>query len=299
MTRPLVALWALLAASTIPCAADTLRVVTSTADLAAIAREVGGDRVEAEPIAQGTQDPHFVEMLPSYMIRVRKAAVYVKVGLDLDYWAQAIIDGSRNDKLEVVDCAKYLPLDHRLEVPEHVDPSMGDIHKYGNPHYWLNPDNGRFIAKAIADGLSKVDPAGAKTYEANLAAFDAKLDAKIAEWKKKAEPLRGMKIVTYHNSWPYFTQAFGIDVVGWLEPKPGVKPSPSHVAELIADVKREKVAFVCYEPYFEPRTPELVSRETGVPVIVLPPSVGGVPEIKTYFDLFDYDLAALARAKAK
>lgn len=299
-TRTAIVYAALALAAALPSGAgDKVRVVTSTSDLASIAREVGGDLVEAESVAQGNQDPHFVELLPSYMIRVRKAQLYVQVGMSLDYWAQAIIDGSRNDKLQIVDASSYLPMDRRLEVPAHVDPSMGDVHKFGNPHYWLNPDNGRYIAKAIAEGLEKVDAPNAKTYEANLVAFTAKLDAKIAEWNKKAEAIRGMKIVTYHNSWPYFTQAFGIEVVGWLEAKPGVKPSPSHVAELIDDIKKHRVAFVAYEPYFESRTPELISRETGTPLLVLPPSVGGVPEVKDYFQLFDYNLAALAKAPAK
>jgi ABC-type Zn uptake system ZnuABC Zn-binding protein ZnuA len=291
-------------AAAILCAAPTgahgaLRVVTSTADFAAIAREVGGGLVEVESIAGGDQDPHFVELLPSYMIRVRKADVYVKVGLELDYWAQAIIDGSRNSRLEIVDCAKSLPMESRLEVPTQVDASMGDVHRYGNPHYWLNPANGRFIARAIAEGLAAADASNAAAYKANLAAFETKLDAKIADWRKKSEPLRGMKIVTYHNSWPYFTAAFGIEVAGWLEPKPGVKPSPSHVAELIAQIRTQKVAAIAYEPYFESRTPQMVARETGVPLLVLPPSVGGVPDVKDYFQLFDYNLAALAKLIAK
>jgi len=255
--------------------------------------------VEAESIAAGTQDPHFVELLPSYMMRVRKADLYLKVGMDLDYWAQAILDGSRNSKIEVVDCSRRIPADRRLEVPARVDASMGDVHKYGNPHYWLDPENGRFIAQAIAEALGKVDPSRAHTYEANLAAFGAKLDAKLAEWRRKAGPLKGLKIVTYHDSWPYFTRAFGIDVVDWLEPKPGVKPSPSHVAELIAKIQTQKIALVAYEPYFESRTPELISRESGAPLLVLPPSVGGVPEVKDYFQLFDYNLAALARVPAR
>ena len=279
-----------------PAAASAgLRVVASTEDLASIAREIGGTLVEAESIASGSTDPHFVELLPSYMVRVRKADVYVKVGMELDYWAQQIIDGSRNAKLTVVDCSTFLPTERRLEVPTRVDPSQGDVHKYGNPHYWLDPANGKEIAKAIAEGLRTADPANAPAYDRNLAAFVERLDAKIAEWRKTAERLKGLPIVTYHNSWPYFARAFGIDVVGWLEPKPGVKPSPGHVKELIDTIKARKVALVAYEPYFESRTPTLLGRETGVPVLALPPSVGGVPEVKDYIGLFDYNLTTLAR----
>lgn len=278
---------------------EKVRIVASTSDLAAIAREVGRDLVEVESIAAGTQDPHFIELLPSYMIRVRKADVFLKVGMDLDYWAQAILDGSRNSRIQVVDCSALVPAERRLEVPTRVDASMGDVHKFGNPHYWLDPENGRYVARAIAEGLAKADPGNARSYEANLAAFGAKLDAKLVEWARRAEPLRGLRIVTYHDSWPYFTRAFGIVVADWLEPKPGVKPSPSHVAQLIAKIKAEKIAMVAYEPYFESRTPQLIARQTGVPLVVLPPSVGGVPEVKDYFELFDYNLAALARVPAR
>jgi len=283
-----------LALSAAPAAAS-VRVVTSTEDLAAIAREIGGDKVQVESIAAGRQDPHFVELLPSYMIRVRKADVYVKVGMELDYWAQQIIDGSRNSKIVVVDCSTDLPPDRRLEVPTRVDPSQGDIHKYGNPHYWLDPENGKIIGRAIARGLGDADPANAEAYRAGLSGFETRLDAKIAEWKKKAEGLAGLRIVTYHNTWPYFTKAFGIEVVDWLEPKPGIKPSPAHVADLIEKIRARKVALLAYEPYFEDRTPTMIARETGVPLVVLPPSVGGVTEVRTYFDLFDYDLDLLAK----
>jgi ABC-type Zn uptake system ZnuABC Zn-binding protein ZnuA len=291
---------AVLSAWTAPSRADAkLRVVASTADLAAIAREVGGNLVEAESIVQGNQDPHFVELLPSYMMRVRKADVFVKVGMELDYWAQAILDGSRNARIEVVDCSLALPADRRLEVPTRADASMGDVHKYGNPHYWLDPENGRLIAGAIARGLAKADPANAAAYEAGLAAFEKKLDAKKAEWASKAEAIQGLKIVTYHDSWPYFARAFGIEVVNWLEPKPGVKPSPSHVREVIEIIRKQKVSVVAYEPYFETRTPEMIARETGAQLITLPPSVGGVPEVKDYFQLFDYNLGVLAAKAAR
>lgn len=286
---------ALLVLTLSPAAAEGLRVVTSTADLASIAREVGGDLVEVESIAAGTQDPHFVELLPSYMVRVRKADVYVKVGMDLDYWAQPIIDGSRNARLEIVDASLAIPLETRLEVPTRVDASMGDLHKYGNPHYWLDPANGRRIARAIADGLAKADPAHAARYDAGFEEFSARLDAKMAEWETAAAPLRGMKVVTYHNSWPYFARAFGIEVIDFLEPKPGVKPGPKHVAALIRKAQAQEVRAIAYEPYFEKKTPAMVARETGVPLVVLPPSVGGVSEVTDYIGLFDYNLAALSR----
>lgn len=278
-------------------ATEPMRVVASTADLAAIARAVGGEHVAAESIARGTQDPHFVELLPSHMVRVRKARVYLKVGMGLDYWAQQIIDGSRNRDLVVVDCSGAVPPEGRLEVPaQKVDASLGDIHPYGNPHYWLDPDNGGRIAAVIHDGLVEADPGHAAAYDANLERFREELAARTAAWRATAAPLRGLRIITYHNSWPYFARTFGIDVVDYLEPKPGVKPSPAHLARLIERVAAREVRLVAFEPYFERRTPELIARETGLPVVELPPSVGGVSEVQDYFQLFDYNLAALARA---
>ena len=276
-------------------AEGAVRVVTSTTDLASIAREVGGGAVQVDSITRGGQDPHFVELLPSYMVQVRRADVYVKVGMDLDYWAQAIIDGSRNAKLLVVDASSAVPVARRLEVPARTDASMGDVHKYGNPHYWLDPENGKLIARAIADGLKKADPGHAGSYESNLQAFVKRLDAKIADWRRRAAPLRGMRIVTYHNSWPYLARAFGLEVVDFLEPKPGVKPSPSHVNRLIRTIKDRGVVVIAHEPYFEKRTPELISRQTGIPRVVLPPSVGGVPEVRDYVALFEHDLDVLLR----
>lgn len=271
-------------------------VVASTEDLAALAREVGGGAVDVESIARGNQDPHFVELLPSYMVRVSRADLYLKVGMDLDYWAQSVIDGSRNARLTVLDCSTAVPLDRRLEVPDRVDPSMGDVHKFGNPHYWLDPENGRLVARSIAGALSKIDAAGAAGYRSRLAAFEARLDARLESWRKAAAGLSGLPILTYHNSWPYFCRAFGIVVSGWLEPKPGVKPSPSHVAKLVGQVKSEGIALIAYEPYFESRTPQLIGRQTGVPVVVLAPSVGGVPEVTDYLGLFDYNLKILGTA---
>ena len=152
-------------------------------------------------------------VLAAYAAPANAADVYVKVGMDLDYWAQAILDGSRNAEIEVVDCSLELPPDRRLNVPTRVDASMGDVHEHGNPHYWLDPENGKGIAAAIAKGLAKADPENAGRYEANRKAFASRLDEKKIEWARKAEPLRGMKIVTYHDSWPYFSRAFGIEVV--------------------------------------------------------------------------------------
>jgi zinc/manganese transport system substrate-binding protein len=268
-------------------------IVTSTSDLKSIAEMVGGDLVTVESLNKGASNPHSVEVLPSYMFKVSKAQLYLKVGLDLDQWAQPIIDGSRNGKLVVVDCSRNVPV---LEKPtQKVDASMGDVHPLGNPHYWLDPSNGLVIADNILNGLITVDPDHADTYQANRDAFAQKLNSKKAEWKNAAAALQGLEIVTFHNSWPYFAAAFGIKMVGFVEPKPGIEPSPSHTAEIIRLVKQRNIKMICMEPYFSDRAPKTIARETGAKVVVLPPSVGGAPLTDDYFALFDTILRTLGQ----
>jgi zinc/manganese transport system substrate-binding protein len=271
-----------------------VKIVASLSDLASIAEFIGGDKVEVQSICKGTSNPHFVEVLPSYMMKVSKARLYLKVGLGLDFWANPIIDGSRNGGLEVIDCSKGIEV---LEKPTtKVDASMGDVHPEGNPHYWLDPANGLVVAQNIVSGLAKVDPDNASFYESQLVLFEQKLDQKQKEWSEKAESLKGLKMVTYHNSWPYFASRFGIDVVAFVEPKPGIEPTPSHTAALIEQIKSQKIKIIGKEPYFSDRAPKAISRATGALIVELPPSVGGVPEIQDYFGLFDYLIDILLKA---
>jgi zinc/manganese transport system substrate-binding protein len=274
-----------------------VKIVASLSDLASITEFIGGDKVEVQSICKGTSNPHFVEVLPSYMMKVSKAQLYLKVGLSLDFWANPIIDGSRNGKLVVVDCSKGIEV---LEKPTtKVDASMGDVHPEGNPHYWLDPANGLVIAQNIVSGLAKVDPDNASFYESQLVQFEQKLNQKQKEWSEKAQSLKGLKMVTYHESWPYFASRFGIDVVGFVEPKPGIEPTPSHTAQLIQQIKNQNIKIIGKEPYFSDRAPKAISRATGALVVDLPPSVGGVPEARDYFALFDYLLDALLNASRK
>jgi ABC-type Zn uptake system ZnuABC Zn-binding protein ZnuA len=275
-------------------AAAKVKVVSSTTDLAAIATAVGGDAVEVSSIGRGTSDPHFVEVLPSYMVRVKKAQVYLRVGMDLDRWAQPIIDGSRNSKLVVVDCSKGIP---PLEVlTGKVDASMGDIHGRGNPHYWLDPDNGMVIASNIAEAFTRADPANADSYRTGLERFQARVAEKKAEWRGTAASLSGMEIITFHNSWPYFCKSFGIVVAGFVEPLPGIEPTPSHTASVIETVKERRIRIIGVEPYFSKRTPESIARATGAKVVDLPPSVGGAEGADDYFSLFDVIITRLIEA---
>jgi|AMFO01.1.fsa_nt_gi ABC-type Zn uptake system ZnuABC Zn-binding protein ZnuA len=271
-----------------------VRVVCSTTDIAAIVRAVGGDLVEVTSIAKGSANPHFVEVLPTYMMKVARARVYFKVGMGLDLWADRIIDGSRNGRLLVVDCSRGID---PLEKPRgKVDASMGDVHPQGNPHYWLSPENGEHIAKIVAAALEEADPKHAADYERGLRAFLEKLHRKTKEWEDAASALRGLEIVTYHDSWPYFARTFGIRVVGFVEPKPGIEPTPSHTAELIELMKARKVRIIVKEPYYSDRTPKSIARETGAVVVDLPPSVGGDPRATDYFTLFDVLIEKLKNA---
>lgn len=275
-------------------AAAKINVVTSTTDLASIATYVGGDEVEVTSIARGGADPHFVEVLPSYMMRVQKAKLYLKLGMDIDRWSAPIIDGSRNGKLVVVDCSRDI---QPLELPTGgIDASMGDVHPRGNPHYWLDPDNGAVIARTIADALARADAPHAAMYHANVEKFVAELAAKKAQWKESARTLAGMKIVTYHNSWPYFSRAFGLDVEAFVEPLPGIEPTPSHTAQVIDMMKAQGIKVIGVEPYFSKRTPDTIARDAGATVVELPPSVGGAPGADDYFSLFDVLIERLAKA---
>jgi zinc/manganese transport system substrate-binding protein len=256
----------LAAALATPVAAHAkLRVAASTTDLASIASTVGGDRVEVFAIARPGSDPHRVEALPSYMVKVSRAQLYLKIGLGLDQWAQAILDGSRNDKVKLVDCSAGVSV---LEKPAgKVDASMGDVHPAGNPHYWLDPRNGAVVANNIAEALARADPANGARYRERAAAF-----AKDAEasWQKGRAAVAGMPsrtIVTYHRSWVYFASCFGLEVVNTVEPVPGIPPTAKHLAEVEQDIRARKVGVLLQEPYFSPDAGKMLGRDTGVKVI--------------------------------
>jgi ABC-type Zn uptake system ZnuABC Zn-binding protein ZnuA len=297
--RPLrIAAFAMLAAA--PPARAAVTVITATEDLAALAREVGGDKVKVETIARGYQDPHFVEAKPSFILKLAKADLLVAVGRELEIgWLPPLIQQSRNAKVQPgADGYLDASLSARiLDIPTgQITRAMGDVHPLGNPHYWLDPENGRRVAKAIADKLARLEPADAAYFEARRADFDKRLGEAEKRWDALMAPYKGLKIVTYHRSWPNFADRFGLDVIGYVEPRPGIPPSPSHTIDLIAEMKRQNVKILFVEPYFDLKTPRSVGRETGAKVLVMPPSVGGAKEITDYFKLFDYDLDLLLAA---
>ncbi len=290
----------LLAAAASGPAHAKLQVVTTLEDLSSIAAAVGGDRVETFALAKGYQDAHFVDAKPSFILKLNRADLLIVAGLELEVgYLPPMIDQSRNAKI-APGAPGYLDASAGCEIlqrpTEQITRAMGDVHPYGNPHFWTDPDNGGVVARAIAARLARLDPAGAAAYQTNLAAFLARLKEKSAEWDRKMAPYRGTKVITFHNSWPNFAKRFGLVVAGNVEPKPGIPPSPTHTLEIINLIKNERIPLILVEPYFDTKTPDYIATTTGTKVLMFYPSVGGLPGIKDYFALFDYDLNAFVTA---
>lgn len=273
--------------------AGTIKVVTTTMDIRSIAEMIGGNKVSVLSIATGYQNPHFVDPKPSYIISLSNADLFVTVGLDLETgWSPQLLASSRNSKIQkgspgYVDASEGVGL---LQVPSSLNRGEGDIHIYGNPHYWLDPMNGKVIARNIANGLERVDPSNRSFYETNLNTFYTRIDAKLKEWETKMAPFRGSKIIAYHNEWVYFERRFGLQIVDFMEPKPGIPPSPSQLVKVIKEVVANKIKVIISSPYFTTSSSDVVSKQTGVKELTLATSSGAFSEIKNYFDLFDYDI---------
>jgi zinc/manganese transport system substrate-binding protein len=292
---------ALAIATSLPVnASAALKVITTTQDLAALVTEVGGDKVAVESLARGYQDPHFVEAKPSFVMKLYSADLLIVVGRELEIgWLPPLITQSRNSKLQPGG-AGYLDASQTariLDVPTgQITRAMGDVHPSGNPHYWLDPGNGRRIAKGIEGKLAQLSPGDAAYFAQRYADFDRRLTEAEGRWKATMAPYKGAKVVTYHRSWPNFADAFGLDVVGYVEPKPGIPPSPAHTLTLMEEMKRQGIKLILVEPYFDLKTPNAIARDTGAKVLVMPPSVGGVKEASDYIHLFDYDVNLLTSA---
>jgi zinc/manganese transport system substrate-binding protein len=292
-----------LAAATSAESADKINVITATQDLASIAAEIGGDHITAESIAKGYQDPHFVEPKPSFLLKLKKADLLAVVGLQLEIgWLPPLITQSGNSKIQVSN-AGYLDMSQFCEVLEvptaQVTRAMGDVHPLGNPHYWLNPENGRRMAKAFQNKFSEMRPGDAAYFAARYADFDKRLTEAEKRWDAQMAPYKGRKVITYHRSWPNFCERFGMVVVDYVEPKPGIPPTPSHTLDVINIMKRENIKLIMVEPYFDLRTPNSIASATSGEAVVLLPSVGGSKEVTDYFKLFDYDINLLTKTFAK
>ena len=285
----------------VPSAARAqLKVVTSTTDLYDIATQVGGKYVAATHIGEGYQDPHFIEAKPSFVLQLRNADVWAFVGLDLEIgWMPLLLDGARNQKIRpggsgYVDASTAIPV---LDRPSgNVDRSQGDVHPLGNPHYWLDPVNAKRVAHLFAQKFAQLDPKNAAAYTANERAFDGRLDAAANAWAAQLAQIKGKPVVAWHTSWRYFAEYNGMNIVGFMEPKPGVPPSPSHLAGLIATMKRTGAKVIVMEPYYDRKVADLVASRIGGRVLVLPPSVGGIKGINDYVQLMQYDVSQLAAA---
>ena len=277
-----------------------IKVVTTTEDLAALAREVGGDKISVESIAKGYQDPHFVEAKPSFILKLHSADLLVVIGREMEIgWLPPLLQQSRNPRIQLgspgyLDASLTVKI---LDIPQgQITRAMGDVHPFGNPHYWLDPGNGRRIAKEIQAKVSELQPADAAYFAQRLTDFDKRLGEAEKRWDVALAPYKGTKIVTYHRSWPNFVERFGLEVIGYVEPKPGIPPSPQHTIDLIGEMKKVKAGIILVEPYFDLKTPQSVARETGAKVIVLSPSVGSEKEVTDYIKLFDYDVNLLVGA---
>jgi len=251
-------------------------------------------------LAKGKQDPHNVEPLPSYILAVSRANLLIVVGRELEIgWLPPLLTQSRNATIQA-GAAGYLDASLTvkiLEIPQgQLTRAMGDVHPFGNPHYWLDPANGRRIAQAIQAKLTELDPANKAYFAQRYADFDARLAAAEKRWDAMMAPYKGTKVVTYHRSWPNFMERFGLNVMGYVEPKPGIPPSPTHTLELIADMKRDNVKLIVMESYFDAKTPQKIATEVGGKVVVLAPSVGGAPAATDYIQLFEYNVTTLAAA---
>jgi zinc/manganese transport system substrate-binding protein len=275
----------------VPHGADAkVRIAASLNDLASIANTVGGDEVEVFSIAKPTADAHRVEALPSYMVKVSRAQIYLKVGLQLDQWADAIIDGSRNEHVTIVDCSQGV---HVLELPTgRVDASMGDVHPNGNPHYWLDPRNGAAVAKNIAEALAKVDSKHAEDYRDRAAKFGKEAEETWKQGAKLTESLPSKVIFTYHRSWTYFADAYGLEVAGTVEPVPGIPPTARHLAELVQIAKGRSVKLLIQEPYFSSDAAKFLARESGVKTVVAATSCDA-PAAGSYLAHFSQILQAI------
>jgi ABC-type Zn uptake system ZnuABC Zn-binding protein ZnuA len=285
-----------------PRAADAqLKVVTSTTDLYDIAKAVGGNRITATHIGEGYQDPHFIEAKPSFVLQLRNADVWAFVGLDLEIgWMPLLLDGARNPKIRqggsgYLDVSSAVPI---LDRPQgNVDRSMGDVHPLGNPHYWLDPENGRRMARLFQRKFTELDPGNAATYAGNEKAFEARLNAAEKGWQDDLQAIRGKPVVAWHTSWRYFSEYNGMNIVAFMEPKPGVPPSPSHLYTVIQTVKRTGAKAIVMEPFYDRKVADLVAKQTGIKVLLLPPSVGGVAgAVPDYISLMKYDMDKLADA---
>ncbi|MBM4054825.1 MAG: zinc ABC transporter substrate-binding protein [Planctomycetes bacterium] len=277
-----------------------VNIVASTPEIGALAQEIGKDKVEVLSIAKPTEDPHFVDAKPGFIVKLNKADMLIEAGMQLEIgWLPNLVLSARNPRI-LVGKAGYLLASNAispLEIPDpSMDRSMGDVHPMGNPHYMLDPLNGKIVATRICEQLCQIDAANGNYYKENLVDFTKRLETKLSEWQKMLEPFRGLKVVSYHKTFSYFAKRFNLNVVGTLEPKPGIPPSPTHINNLIPMMNNEGVKLVIIEPFRERKTPEFVASHTGAKLVILPIMVWGIKGVDDYIALFDYNIHQIVSA---
>lgn len=284
-------------AATGSSSAAQIRVVATTPDLASVAREIGGDKVSVVALAKPTEDPHYVDAKPSHIVTLNRADALIEGGAELELgWLPPLLENSRNAKISAGAPGRIVASDgvKMLEIPTSFDRSKGDVHSLGNPHFMIDPVTVRIIARDIADHFAQIDPKNAATYNGNLTRFNTKLDAKYADWQKELAPYRGARIVTYHKDFVYFADRFGLTIVDELEPKPGIAPSPAHLAQVIGKMKATNAKVILVQPFQNRKTAETVARQTGAVVLDVPEQPGAAPNTTTYFEMMDNLVHTLA-----
>jgi len=282
-----------------PVRAGKLNVVATTPDFAAIAREIGGAAVDVKALAKPTEDPHYVDAKPSHVVTLNRADVLIEGGAELEMgWLPSLLESARNPKVAAGAPGRVVGSQgiHMLEIPTSFDRAKGDVHSLGNPHYLVDPLNAKIVAGEIAAHFSQVDPKSAALYAANLKRFDATIDAKLAEWQRQLAPFKGAKVVTYHKDFVYLAARFGLDIVENLEPKPGIAPSPAHLAQVITLMKAQKVHVILVQPYQSRKTAETVARQAGAVVLDVAQQPGAIRGTDTYVTLMDSIVHTLANA---
>ncbi len=276
-----------------------INVVATLPDFASIAREIGGDKVDVTAMAKPTEDPHFVDARPSFVVQLRNADVLIEGGAELEIgWLPPLLQNARNPKIEVgkpgrVQASQGVRL---MNVPANVTRAAGDVHALGNPHYMTDPIIAKAVAQHIAQAFGAVDPPNAAFYDANAKKFEATINAKLQEWGTAMLPFKGQKVVAYHDSWPYFAHRYGIGIDIFLEPKPGIPPSPSHLAEVIEQIKAQKIKAIIVEPFHDRKIAEKVASATGAKVVDFAQYPGAFPNTESYVKLMDVLVARLAAA---
>jgi ABC-type Zn uptake system ZnuABC Zn-binding protein ZnuA len=275
-----------------------LRVVASLPDLKALTEAVGGDLVEVDSLTRGSQNPHDVDIRPSLMLKLRRADLFIRNGAGGDPWVEPLLVGAQNARIMpgaagYVDASRGVPI---LPPSGPVDRSRGDVHPEGNPHYTLDPANAATVTANILDGLVRAAPQHASRFQARRAEFLGRLEAALAGWQAALARARGAPVVSYHETFTYFLRRFGLVQAGVIEDRPGIPPSPSHLAGLVRLMREQGVRVIVAEPYADRRVVDLVARETGARVVTLPAAVGGVRGVETYLDLIDFQVRTLAEA---